>query len=134
MNMTDALAASQLPPAPRVLHVDADETAALILATLLVPEVRVTHAATASQAATRLESQQYDLIILDADLPDGDGQVLIDSFRARGCHTPVLLYSARQPSLHHQAHAYLPKPWTSPRQLWQSVCRLLEMDLLATSR
>jgi CheY-like chemotaxis protein len=130
MNMTDALAAFKpQAPAPHVLHVDADDTTALILATLLVPEVRVSRAATMADASAHLQAARFDLIILDADLPDGDGQDLIDAFRAAGCHTPVLLYSARQPSLHHQAHAYLPKPWTSPRQLWQSVCRLLELDL-----
>jgi two-component system phosphate regulon response regulator OmpR len=130
MDMTDALAASKpLPPAPHVLHVDADDTTALILATLLVPEVRVSRAATVQAAANRLAGEEFDLVIIDADLPDGDGQVLIDAFRATGSHTPVLMYSARQPSLHHQAHAYLPKPWTSPRQLWQSVCRLMELDV-----
>lgn len=130
MNMTDALEACKpLPPAPHVLHVDADDTTALILATLLVPEIRVSRAATVEAAGSRLGAEKFDLIIVDADLPDGDGQVLVDTVRARGCHTPVLLYSARQPSLHHQAHAYLPKPWTSPRQLWQATCRLLELDL-----
>ncbi|HEX8606578.1 MAG TPA: response regulator [Pseudoduganella sp.] len=130
MNMTDALeAAKPMAPVPHVLHVDADDSTALILATLLVPEVRVSRAPTLAAAAARLAEEKFDLIILDADLPDGDGQALTDTVRARGCHTPVLLYSARQPSLHHQAHAYLPKPWTSPRQLWQSVCRLLEIDL-----
>lgn len=130
MNMTDALEACKpLAPAPHVLHVDADDTTALILATLLVPEIRVSRAATMDSAAARLENEQFDLVIVDADLPDGDGQVLVDAVRARGCHIPVLLYSARQPSLHHQAHAYLPKPWTSPRQLWQAVCRLLQLDL-----
>lgn len=130
MNMTDALEASKpMAPVPHILHVDADDATALILATLLVPEIRVSRAPTLEAAAARLAQEKFDLIILDADLPDGDGQALTDTVRARGCHTPVLLYSARQPGLHHQAHAYLPKPWTSPRQLWQCVCRLLELDL-----
>lgn len=131
MNMNDALAACRSQSViPRVLHVDADNTTALILATLLVPEIRVTRVATAADAAASLAEHRYDLIVLDADLPDGCGQALIDAHRERGCHTPVLLYSACQPSLHHQAHAYLPKPWTSPRQLWQSICRLLELDMM----
>ncbi|TWI63619.1 response regulator receiver domain-containing protein [Pseudoduganella lurida] len=130
MDMTDALAASTpLAPAPHVLHVDADDTTALILATLLVPEIRVSRVDSMLAAAARLDNEAFDLMIVDSDLPDGDGQELVDSFRARGCDTPVLLYSARQPSLHHQAHAYLPKPWTSPRQLWQSVCRLMDLDV-----
>lgn len=131
MNMNDALEACKpLPPAPHLLHVDADETTALILATLLVPEIRVTRAASMLEAEALLRQHSFALIVLDPDLPDGDGQVLIRALRERGVHTPVLLYSARQPSLHHQAHAFLPKPWTSPRQLWQATCRLLEMDLV----
>lgn len=132
MNMNDALEACKpLPPAPHLLHVDADDTTALILATLLVPEIRVTRAATMADAQALLRQHDFALIVLDPDLPDGDGQHLIRDLRERAVHTPVLLYSARQPSLHHQAHAFLPKPWTSPRQLWQATCRLLEMDLIA---
>ena len=132
MNMTDFLQASQpLPPAPHLLHIDPEDTSALILATLLVPEVRVTRVATMAAAEALLRDQAFALIVLDPDLPDGDGQHLIRTIRDEGTHTPVLLYSARQPSLHHQAHAFLPKPWTSPRQLWQATCRLLERDLVA---
>ncbi|GGY80850.1 response regulator [Pseudoduganella plicata] len=132
MNMNDVLEASKpLPPAPHLLHIDAEDTAALILATLMVPEIRVTRVASVAAAEALLQQQTFALIVLDPDLPDGDGQHVTDALRERGVHTPVLLYSARQPSLHHQAHAFLPKPWTSPRQLWQAVCRLLEMDLAA---
>ncbi|AXA92416.1 response regulator [Massilia sp. YMA4] len=132
MNMNDALEACKLPfPAPRLLHIDADDTTALILATLLVPEIQVTRAGSMLEADALLRQHEFALIVLDPDLPDGDGQVLIRELRERGVHTPVLLYSARQPSLHHQAHAFLPKPWTSPRQLWQATCRLLEIDLVA---
>ena len=134
MNMNDALEASKpLPPAPHLLHIDAEDTAALILATLMVPEVRVTRVATATAAEALLRQQTFELIVLDPDLPDGDGQKVIQALRERGAHTPVLLYSARQPSLHHQAHAFLPKPWTSPRQLWQATCRLLEVDMVAVA-
>ncbi|WUR14192.1 response regulator [[Empedobacter] haloabium] len=132
MNMNDALEACKpLLPAPRLLHIDADDTTALILATLLVPEIQVTRAGSMLEADALLRQHEFALIVLDPDLPDGDGQVLIRELRERGVHTPVLLYSARQPSLHHQAHAFLPKPWTSPRQLWQATCRLLEIDLVA---
>ena len=134
MNMNDVLQASKpLPPAPHLLHIDAEDTTALILATLMVPEIRVTRVATAAAAEALLRQQTFALIVLDPDLPDGDGQQVIHALRERGAHTPVLLYSARHPSLHHQAHAFLPKPWTSPRQLWQAACRLLEMDLVAVA-
>lgn len=119
-----------LHPAPRVLHVDPDEDSAVVLATLLAPETHVVHAATYEQAQTLLAQGEFALLVIDPDLPDGDGHTLIRNMRQQDQHTPVLLYSASQPSLHHQAHAFLPKPWTSPRQLWRTVSHMLGLDAM----
>lgn len=120
----------ELHPAPRVLHVDPDEDSAVVLATLLAPETQVVHAATYEQAHSLLQQGEFALLVIDPDLPDGDGHTLIRNIRQQDQHTPVLLYSASQPSLHHQAHAFLPKPWTSPRQLWRTVSHMLGLDAL----
>ncbi|HEY1151027.1 MAG TPA: response regulator [Pseudoduganella sp.] len=112
---------------PRVLHIDPDMDAAVVLATLLVPDTEVVHAATLEAARRQLDSGDFALVVLDPDLPDGDGHTLVRSLRERS-HVPVLLYTASQPALHHQAHAFLPKPWTSPRQLWHTVAHLLDID------
>jgi two-component system, OmpR family, phosphate regulon response regulator OmpR len=115
--------------APRVLHVDGDHDAALVLATLLVPETQVTHAGTMAAAVRAAQSGRYALVVLDPDLPDGDGDgaALLDTLCQLQQGTPVLLYSARRPERCDQAAAFLPKPWTSPRQLWLTVSRLLGM-------
>jgi CheY-like chemotaxis protein len=123
-----------LHPAPRVLHVDSDEDAAVVLATLLAPEIQVVHAATYSQAQRLIENGQFALMVVDPDLPDGDGHTLIRSLRQVDQSTPVLLYSASQPMLHHQAHAFLPKPWTSPRQLWRTVSHMLGLESMLVVR
>ncbi|MES2257916.1 MAG: response regulator [Pseudomonadota bacterium] len=112
---------------PRVLHVDGDGDAALVLATLLVPETQVVHAATLADAVRELDMASFALVVLDPDLPDGDGVELLGKLQTHASHTPVLLYSARHPGLRTQAHAFLPKPWTSPRQLWRTVSQLLEI-------
>ncbi|MFA9216500.1 MAG: response regulator [Sphingomonadaceae bacterium] len=111
--------------APRVLHVDGDPDAALVLTMLLVPETEVTHVATLGEALQTLRQHAYALVVLDPDLPDGDGASLLAALQAAGLTTPVLLYSARQPQPAQQAAAFLPKPWTSPRQLWRTVADLL---------
>lgn len=113
---------------PRVLHVDSDSDTALVLATLLVPETEVVHTATLAEAVLAVESGRYSLVVLDPDLPDGDGAELLQRLRQQQEHTPVLLYSARHPGLRTQAHAFLPKPWTSPRQLWRTVSHLLGIE------
>ncbi|NRR32544.1 response regulator [Oxalobacteraceae bacterium] len=111
--------------APRVLHIDADGDAALVLATLLVPETQVTHVHTLAAAEKAIQNEHFALVVLDPDLPDGDGASLIACLREAQAHTPVLLYSARHPASREQANAFLPKPWTSPRQLWRTVSHLL---------
>lgn len=113
---------------PRVLHVDSDGDTALVLATLLVPETEVTHAATLAEAVEAVGSERFSLVVMDPDLPDGDGADLLLLLKRQQEHTPVLLYSARHPGLRNQAHAFLPKPWTSPRQLWRTVSHLLGID------
>lgn len=111
--------------APRVLHVDGDGDAALILATLLVPETQVTHVHTLADALRAIAHERYALVVLDPDLPDGDGAALIAALKQANLATPVLLYSAREPIDGGLASAFLPKPWTSPRQLWRTVAQLL---------
>lgn len=123
-----------LHPAPRVLHVDPDEDSAVVLATLMAPEIHVVHAATYSQAQRLLEQGEYSLLVIDPDLPDGDGHTLIRKLRQTDQYTPVLLYSASQPMLHHDAHAFLPKPWTSPRQLWRTVSHMLGLESMLAVR
>jgi DNA-binding response OmpR family regulator len=111
--------------APRVLHIDGDHDAALVLATLLVPENHVTHVATLADAERAIRRERYALVVLDPDLPDGDGASLLAALRRSQSDAPVLLYSARRPEQDAQGAAFLPKPLTSPRQLWAAVSQLL---------
>lgn len=111
--------------APRVLHIDSDHDAALVLAALLVPETQVTHVPSVAAAQALLQSEKFALIVLDPDLPDGDGVDLLPDLHAHQQGARVLMYSARHPEHHHAGNAFLPKPWTSPRQLWRTVSDLL---------
>ena len=111
--------------APRVLHVDSDHDAALVLAALLVPETQVTHVPTLSAAQELLRTEKFALVVLDPDLPDGDGVDLLAEVRVLQGEARVLMYSARHPEQHNAGSAFLPKPWTSPRQLWRTVSDLL---------
>lgn len=42
-----------------------------------------------------LETDEYDLVILDLGLPDIDGKTLLGQLRKRGNHTPVIILTAR---------------------------------------
>ena len=110
----------------RVLLVDADPDAAAVLSALLAPEAQVVHAATLAEAQRALTSELFSAVVIDPFLPDGDAAALLPVLVA----TPLLVYSARQPQW--REAAYLPKPWTSPRQLWVTISGMLGLaDSLA---
>ncbi|MCE3603699.1 hypothetical protein LXA47_08775 [Massilia sp. P8910] len=106
---------------PRVLHIDSDEKTALVLATLLQPEALVTHVTTIAAARRLLGTELYSLVVLDPGLSDGDGRALMPELLT----TPLLVYSARLPDARDPVRAFLPKPWTSPRQLWSTISAML---------
>jgi DNA-binding response OmpR family regulator len=49
----------------------------------------------AAQAAPLAASQKPDLVILDVELPDGDGFSVLQQLRARGNSCPIMFLSAR---------------------------------------
>ena len=61
---------------------------------------------------------EYDVIVLDLGLPDGDGLDLLREWRKAGFNEPVLILSARDTvedritGLDHGADDYLPKPFS----------------------
>jgi two-component system phosphate regulon response regulator OmpR len=113
---------SRQPLAPRrVLHVDTDLAGAGVLASLLEPEAQVMHAATLADALRLLEMNVFSLVVLDPALPDGDARVLLPLLSG----TPLLVYSAHQPEWRGAPAAFLPKPWTSSRQLWVAISSML---------
>lgn len=114
---------------PRVLHVDMDASAATVLASLLLPEAQVSHANTVAQARRLLQSEVFSLVVLDPALPDGDARVLLPLLNG----TPLLVYSALQPEWGGTPATYLPKPWTSSRQLWIAIAGMLGIPSTITA-
>lgn len=55
----------------------------------------VTTTASGLEALHRLDSEAYDLLVLDWMLPDADGLEILRAIRARGLAVPVLMMSAR---------------------------------------
>ncbi|WP_299044973.1 response regulator transcription factor [uncultured Tateyamaria sp.] len=55
----------------------------------------IDHAATLSEGSDYLRVGEYDLILLDIMLPDGDGRGFLERHRAREDDTPVIVLTAR---------------------------------------
>lgn len=51
----------------------------------------LTTCATRKQALQNIESESYDLIVLDISLPDGNGMEICKQLRARDAQTPVMM-------------------------------------------
>ena len=102
----------------RVLLVeDEPEMAAALGQALARHDMVVDCAADLAAAALMAEEDVHDAIVLDRQLPDGDGLALIAKLRARGTATPVLVLTARGDladrvaGLDHGADDYLGKPF-----------------------
>lgn len=71
----------------------------------------------AEDAAAALAATEFDLVLLDLGLPDGDGLALLRNLRARGARVPVLIVTARDriteriAGLEAGADDYLVKPY-----------------------
>ncbi|HXG91242.1 MAG TPA: response regulator [Blastocatellia bacterium] len=102
---------------PHILIIEDDEDTRFVYSVLLQIEgYRVTHVGTVSDALARALSTQYDLIIMDVRLPDGDGVELCQQIRVFNRITPIMFVSAAayqkdvERGMEAGAQAYLTKP------------------------
>lgn len=56
---------------------------------------RLDKASTVAELDSMIEAVNYDLLIVDLGLPDGDGLTAIRGLRAKGITTPILIITAR---------------------------------------
>lgn len=102
----------------RILLVeDEPELASALRTALKRHDMVVDHAASLLEAGDYANEDTYDAIVLDRQLPDGDGLTLVPKLRARGNTTPVLVLTARSDisdrvdGLDMGADDYLAKPF-----------------------
>ncbi|HET9491073.1 MAG TPA: response regulator [Methylomirabilota bacterium] len=103
---------------PSVLVVDDEADLAATCVRLLHRHgYNVVSAGTRRQALETLASGQYDLVVTDLRLPDGDGLDVVRAARALALPRPVVVITgfgsaqARQQALASGASAFLPKPF-----------------------
>ena len=105
----------------RLLLVEDDRPLSRVLVRGLAEEGHAVDAAfTIAEADESLSINDYDLIVLDLGLPDGDGMALCQEIRAGGSQIPVLMLTARDDILDRVggldagADDYLTKPFAYP--------------------
>ena len=102
---------------PRVLCVDDDEDSRVLLTTLLRRElIEAKAVGTAAQALSSIQTERFDLYLLDASLPDLDGFELCRRMRDSDPGTPILFFSGaadeadKKRGIEAGANAYVIKP------------------------
>ena len=102
-----------------IFLLDDDETLGRGIAMALSgPEVSVIRRSTLAQAREALAEEQFDLLILDINLPDGSGLDLLRQVRSEGSATPVILLTANDleldevTGLEAGADDYITKPFS----------------------
>jgi DNA-binding response OmpR family regulator len=119
------------PAQPLILIVDDDAELGTMLVELLAREGWATHTVlTAGDAVRALQTQQPDLVLLDAMLPDGNGFDLARRWRTQHPALGLVMLTARGDPLDRVlgleigADDYLPKPF-EPRELVARIRALL---------
>lgn len=117
---------------PHILVVDDDERIRTLLARYLTGQnYRVTSAENAADAADKLTSISFDLLIVDVMMPGQNGFDFVADLRKRGNAVPVILLTARGEAedrirgLETGADDYLPKPF-EPRELTLRINAILK--------
>ena len=104
---------------PKVLVID-DEPGVreLISESLRISEITAVQAADGLEALSLLRRENFDLLILDINMPKLDGLALLEKLRTEGMSVPVLMLSARadktdiNQGLRVGADDYLTKPFS----------------------
>ena len=116
---------------PRILYVEDDtDTCELVTYILTGANYEVISTGTCDQALRLAKSRQFDLYIVDNQLPDGSGLGLCDSLRAFDSDTPILFCSGSSTDVDKAAaeacgaQAYLTKPFEI-EQLISEIRRLV---------
>jgi len=79
----------------RILLVEDEDRIASFMASGLSAEGHaVERAATAADALGMAFAHEYDLILLDLMLPDGDGREVLQAVRGRDCDVPIIVITA----------------------------------------
>lgn len=107
----------------RILHVEDDADLRAIVRSALADDAQVSEASGLREARQKLESQTFDLVILDLRLPDGMGDQLIATDILNLREIPVLIFSAYEvgPDIAECVAGVLAKGRTTNEQLVEAV-------------
>ncbi|MDH5546263.1 MAG: response regulator [Gammaproteobacteria bacterium] len=113
---------------PSVLHVEDEGDVHTIVKSVINDVCELTWVKTIASAREKLESTDFDLVLLDIGMPDGSGLDLIDIIERRVFPPRVVIFSALDVSSEYadKVNAVLLKSRTSSQQLADTIKELIE--------
>ncbi|MCW9032889.1 MAG: ATP-binding protein [Rhodospirillales bacterium] len=118
---------------PKVLYLEDDPDIVNLVSSLLEDSCDVVVAETLAKARKMIQSERYELAILDIGLPDGSGLDLIDELKLnKNSSTPIVVFSAQEvgSSIAENIEAALVKSKTSNELLTDTVKSLVYFKAL----
>ncbi len=113
---------------PRILHIEDDPDVIEVLAAIIGETAEMVNASNLDTARQQVQSQTFDLIILDLGLPDGSGLQLLPLLRDPSRKpVPIMIFSADEISSEtaHNVAAALVKSRTSNEELLETIRSLV---------
>ena len=117
---------------PRILHVEDDPDVASVVQAVVEDVAEVEVVATLAEARRRLAGDNFQLVILDLTLPDGNGEELLPLLRHNtGGSIPVVVFSASEieADLAESVNKALVKSLTSNEQLLDSILQHIDFQM-----
>ncbi|MBK5969109.1 MULTISPECIES: PAS domain S-box protein [Thiorhodovibrio] len=104
---------------PRILHIEDDLDLHQVVKIMVGHRYQFDHAATLAEARALLAGMEYDLAILDLNLPDGSGWELLPLIRRQSSRPQILILSSMEVSRNEaeQVEAVLLKSQITPTTL-----------------
>src|SRR5579863_8359730 len=84
---------------PKILLVEDDRSIAGALAHALMNSYDIDCAPSGKLALYKTNTEQFDIIVLDLNLPDFSGMIVCQQLKARGLRTPILVLSGDDSTL-----------------------------------
>ncbi|OGI03362.1 MAG: hypothetical protein A2Y25_08525 [Candidatus Melainabacteria bacterium GWF2_37_15] len=114
---------------PRILHVEDDVYVLQVVSTILKDMANMSGATNIQDAATMLQHNEFDVVILDLELPDGNGMDLLPLINKHSSKKVIkIIFSAHDvnPEIAEQVSSVLFKSKTSNEDLFNTIKLLIK--------
>lgn len=115
----------------RVLHVEDEKDVHKVVKLMLQEQCELTWTTTVAASREALETEEFDLVLLDIELPDGSGLDLLDTIKERIIPPRVVIFSAYDVTEEYadKVSAVLVKSHTDNEQLLDVISKAIESGM-----